>query len=1118
VRGKVLFLHSITVVFWCHHIATSLPLLEQAFRACLDFGDLGYGGYVTYHAIWHHLENGDPLERVVEVARRYVAFARQHRIDTVFHVDRLEEQFALSLQGKTRSLTDFSDSDFDEATSVSAIERAGFGLGLAFYRIMKLIAAFMNERYDEALEWADRMSSSMLYVASFVNGPTLHFYHALTLAALHADAPAEQQWQFVQIIAEIQGKLKCWADNCPENFANRYLLVSAEIACIEGRDMEAMRLYDQAIGSALDNNFVHQAALAAEVASRFYRARDFDRIADAYLRDACDCYARWGAQGKVRQLELRYPQLREASSLAPASTSATVAREIDVFAVVQASRAISGEILLDNLIKTLMRTVLTTAGARQGCLLLTREEGLSLAAEARVENQNVVVQVRSEPGFPEALFPASIINYVRRSRDKVLLEDAASPSSYSSDEYFSRRHPKSVLCFPITKQATLIGLLYLENDLATHVFTPDRLAVLDLLAAQAAIALENALVYEALRQSEQKFRAIFDQTFQFIGVLNTEGVVLQANQTALQFAGIGKEAVLGKPFWETPWWAHSTEMQQNLRAAIRDAAGGRLVRFEATHPTADGEIRYVDFSLNPITDAQGRVVLLISEGRDITERKHAEEALRRYKDQLEETVQHRTAELLLARDAAEAANKAKSAFLANMSHELRTPLNAILGFSSLIRRDPQLPAGLRENVDIINRSGEHLLTLINDVLEIAKIEAGRLQLEIAPFDLDAMVADVADMMQMRARQKGLQLLLDKAPEVPHYIKGDEARLRQIVINLVGNAVKFTTQGGVTIRLGARKNARFHLLIEVEDSGPGIGEADLKRLFKPFVQLGKGGEQKGTGLGLTITRQFVKLMGGTISVESAVGKGSLFRVDVQVEGAEAADVHTPEAPRGEIVGLAPGQPVYRTLIAEDQAENQRLLKALMDDLGFEVEVADDGEQCVKLFEEWRPDLIWMDRRMPVMDGEEATRRIRRLPGGEKVKIVAVTASAFKEEQRKMLAAGMDDFVRKPYRSSEIYDCLSRQLGVRFIEEAPVEEERPVALTPEMLSPLPEELRDTLRVALESLDTEAIAAVIRQIGTCDPMLEKVLSGIAERFDYQEILDTLQKGVSEQLRQGR
>ncbi len=628
-----------------------------------------------------------------------------------------------------------------------------------------------------------------------------------------------------------------------------------------------------------------------------------------------------------------------------------------------------------------------------------------------------------------------------------------------------------------------------------------------------------------LRRISALQRTIVDNAAYVIISTTPQGLVTSFNHAAERLLGYLADEVVGK---RTPALWHDAdeirERAQQLTQELNETIDSGFEVFAARprhYLPEEGEWTFISkrgqripvlLSVTALRDDADNIMGFVGLAYDLTERKKAEEQLRRHKDELEQTVQQRTQELMLARDAAEAANRAKSVFLANMSHELRTPLNSILGFSSLIGRDGGLSASQLEYIGIINRSGRHLLKLINDVLEIAKIEAGKLQLEIAAFDFGGMVHDVADMMRMRANGKGLQLELEMSSSCPRFLKGDEARMRQILINLIGNAVKFTKQGGVAIRFATRRGKPLCLLIEVEDSGPGISERDQKRLFKPFVQLAEGGEQQGTGLGLTITRQFVQLMQGEISVESVLGRGTLFRIELPIEEAKGEEVEVSEkAVHGEIAGLAPGQPTYRILIVEDQRENQLLLKRLMDELGMEVRLADNGEQCVKQFQQWHPDFIWLDMRMPVMDGEEATRRIRQLPGGEKVKIVAVTASAFKEEQQEMLAAGMDDFVRKPFRFSEIFDALARHLGVKYLYKSKTEAaSAPLALTPEMLQGLAETQRKELTDALVSLDSEMIASIVKELAQQNAGMGKTLRALVDNFEYQAILDVLERSA--------
>jgi signal transduction histidine kinase/DNA-binding response OmpR family regulator len=480
--------------------------------------------------------------------------------------------------------------------------------------------------------------------------------------------------------------------------------------------------------------------------------------------------------------------------------------------------------------------------------------------------------------------------------------------------------------------------------------------------------------------------------------------------------------------------------------------------------------------------------------------------LHEYQGHLEELVEQRTVEL-------QAANQAKSVFLANMSHELRTPLNAILGFSTLVRDAPDLSEEHRRDLDIVNRSGEHLLDLIDEVLDVVKIEAGRVVLENAPFDVSGLVHDTVEMMRARARAKSIQLLVNSSSSVPPFACSDAGKLRQVLINLLGNAIKFTKEGSVILHVDSKPAdcGRILLIFEVQDTGIGITPADQSRIFVPFVRVGSAATENGTGLGLSIARQFVQTMGGTIQVRSTVHEGSLFRVELPLERANESDVmNTKNDDRGQVVCLAPGQPEYRVLIVEDQRENWLLLQRLLQDAGFQVQVAEDGAQGIEMFRTWQPHLIWMDLRLPVMGGVEAACEIRALDGGHHVKIVALTASAFTHQREEVLAAGLDDFVRKPYRREEIFDCLARHLGVRYLhrDATQASQSDPGVLLPrDSLSILPLELRKELTDAVVRLDPGPIAEVIERVTEQDAQLGRVLARCAERFAYTQILNALE-----------
>ncbi len=465
-----------------------------------------------------------------------------------------------------------------------------------------------------------------------------------------------------------------------------------------------------------------------------------------------------------------------------------------------------------------------------------------------------------------------------------------------------------------------------------------------------------------------------------------------------------------------------------------------------------------------------------------------------------------------AKELAETANKAKSVFLANMSHELRTPLNAILGFARLMRNAPDTTTDQIASLDIIANSGEHLLSLINNVLDIAKIESGRIALEESAFDLHELIFQVQSLMAVKASEKGLTFTVERAPELPRVLIADAGKLRQVLLNLVGNAIKYTRSGGVTLRMlkGREETPRIAWLrCEVEDTGAGIRAEDRVRIFSPFVQLeDRPTTEAGTGLGLTISKQNVELMGGRIGVGGEPGKGAVFYFEIPVDARES-ETSGSMSESGRVIGLAPDQPRFRLLIAEDQPENRLLLRKLLEPLGFDLREAVNGQEAVALYEQWHPDLIWMDIRMPVMNGLLATQDIRRQEADADAphhcKIVALTAHALEEERLDILAAGCDAFIRKPYRDEEIFDALTQHLGARFLRAAApsASDRRPFAAPDAALAQLPRDLLLEFREALELLHQTQCLQVIERIRALDDTLSDELRRMVEDFRYKELL---------------
>jgi PAS domain S-box-containing protein len=622
---------------------------------------------------------------------------------------------------------------------------------------------------------------------------------------------------------------------------------------------------------------------------------------------------------------------------------------------------------------------------------------------------------------------------------------------------------------------------------------------------------ERKQAEEALRESERKYRVLFESAREAIFAIDADGNFTVVNPAMVAILGYASpQELIGKSvsiLYANP---------EDLTVLFKELqTTGFVENYEATLLRKDGTLIYTLGSGFLHFDDKGQILQAEGIFMDITERKRAEEALQQ------------------AKEAAEAANLAKSTFLANMSHELRTPLNVMLGFTQILARMPHTPEE-QEHLAIIQRSGEHLLTLINQVLDLSKIEAGQMTLSEHTVDLYDLFEDMQDLFSLKARNKGLQLLVDHTDDVPRYVRTDEIKLRQVLINLLNNAIKFTEQGAVSLhvarasladgRLPSAKHQQVapdqqasivNLQFLVTDTGPGIAPEEKGKVFEIFVQTEIGRQtQEGTGLGLAISQKFVQLMGGDITVHSEVGRGTTFTIVIQCQSVDA--MATPQAPMVKrVIAVAPDQPRYRLLVVDDKPDNRALLVTLLNPFGFDLRDAENGQEAIEIWTHWNPHLIWMDLRMPVIDGYEATKRIRNeelsMKHEEfKTVIIAVTASSFEEEQRSVLSAGCDALLRKPFREAEVFEILHRHLGVEFVyaedewQKAKSEGRKGAdMLTPGDLAVLSSELLKKLAYAAITTNVVQLTSLIGGFQAQHPGLANALMQMVDNFEYPALL---------------
>jgi PAS domain S-box-containing protein len=840
---------------WTRHVRTGRALVRRAFDTAQQAGDLTYAVFSQNNLVTNLLASGDPLADVQREAEAGLDFARQARFGIVVDFITTQLQLIRTLRGLTPAFGWLEDAGFSEGRFEQHLESdPSLVMAVCWYWIRALQARFFAGAYASALEAASKAQPLLWTSLGLFELPEYHLYAALTQAALCDEAAGPELARHLEALAAHHYQLQEWAENCPENFENRAALVGAEIARLEGRALDAMDLYEQAIRSARANAFIHNEALAHELAARFYAARGFEDFARVYRRKAHEGYLRWAADGKARQLEELYPHLREeAPALGLASTIGAPIESLDLATVLRVSQAVSGEIVVEKLIHTLMRTAIEQAGAVRGLLILPRGLEQRIEAEATTSGDTVIVHLRDE-AVGQAVLPESVLQFVVRTRESVILDDAAAQSVFTEDTYIRERRARSILCMPLVNQGKLNGVLYLENNLARSVFAPTRIAVLKLLASQAAIALENTRLYRDLAEREAKIRRLVDANIIGIFIWDFDGRILEANDAFLRIVGYDRQDLAAARIN----WADLTPSDWRER----DAQWIEEHKRTGLRPPIEKEYFRKDGSRAPILLAAASFGESDNEGvafvLDLTERKEAEAALGEMQTQLAHANRVATMGQLTA----------------SIAHEVNQPIaatvtNAEAALRFLNARQPDLDE-VRDALGCIVRDGERAGDVLGRIRALIK-GAPPLKEHV---QIDVAIREVIELTRSEAMKNGVLVQTELVEDLPP-VQGDRVELQQVILNLILNAIEAmsgTNEGPRKLLITTERAEPGDVLVAVRDSGPGLAPGALENLFKAFHTT----KPNGLGLGLSISRSIVEAHDGRLWASPNAPRGAVFQ--------------------------------------------------------------------------------------------------------------------------------------------------------------------------------------------------------------------------------------------------
>ncbi|MBV4484516.1 AAA family ATPase [Pseudomonas sp. SWRI153] len=842
---------SIFVVRWMRPVRECRELLRRALHAANRIGDLPYAAFAGNSLISDLLFIGEPLAEVQAQAESGLAYAQKIRFGLVADFMRCQLALIRMLRGQTPTFGCLDADGFDEAGSEAHLaESSDLALARCKYWVRKLQARYLAGDYVAAADCAAQAKALLWAVSAFFEEAEYHFYAALTLAA-HPETETDQ----LQQLSEHHRQLQVWAQLCAETFASQVALVGAEMARVAGQVIEAELMYEQAIQLAQDNGFVHIEALANELASRFYNARGLAKIARVYLRDARYGYLRWGADGKVRELERRHRFLRaEEAQPNPVATLMTPVEHLDLATVLKVSQVVAGEIVLDRLIEMVMRTAIEQAGAEHGLLILLDAETPYVAAQTRIGDGET--QLCNEPLHAVAL-AESVFYQTLRTGDNVCLDDAAADPVFAADPYIQQRGARSILCMPLMNQARVVGALYLENNLSAAVFSPARIAVLRLVASQAAVSLDNARLYRDIAEREAKIRRLVDANIIGIIVWSVEGEIIEANDAFLRMVGYARDELLsGGVHWRdmTPPSMHATS-DAALATAIRT---GRAQPFEKEYIRKDGSRLPVIVGLAAFEASQQQGLAFVL---DISERKQAEEQVR------EGERRYRQVQTELAH-----ANRVATMgqLAASIAHEVNQPIAAtVTNANAALRWLRAQPP----NVDEVEQGLRHIILDGNraaDVLGRIRALIHKTPPQRQPVNLNVLVEEMVGFTRAEALRHGAIVQMHTAIELPAVL-ADRVELQQVLLNLIINSLEAMTAvpEGQRRLLICSESVGADVQITLSDSGPGFDCDQAEQVFTAFYTT----KSTGLGMGLSICRTIIEGHGGRLWAERNVPSGA-----------------------------------------------------------------------------------------------------------------------------------------------------------------------------------------------------------------------------------------------------